>query len=46
MYGEVIYYIGVLSLGSTTSVVRLDVASCTRLKVDITLLDKEVITLS
>ena len=46
MYGEVIYYVGVLSLGSITSVVRLDVASCTRLKGDITLLDKEVITLS
>ena len=46
MYGEVIYYVGVLSLGSITSVVHLDVASCTRLKGDITLVDKEMITLS
>ena len=46
MYGFVIYYVGVLSLGSIKSVIRLDVASCTRLKGDITLVDKEVITLS
>ena len=46
MYGYVIYNVGVLSLGSITSVVRLDVSSCTCLKGDIALVDKEVITLS
>ena len=46
MYGYVIYNVGVLSLGSIKSVVRLDVASFTLLKGDITLVDKEVITLS